>query len=1076
MKEPTKQLLPPDGAVGRLPVYGPFVILQQGDTTWVQPHVDPGCPPDPSEMSGGMGTGGPDSLETWCFEGGPLDTCGTNAPWDTKCFYHVDVRALPSQTGINFWHLDSLWTWQRAYCGSVALWCGSDGTWPDDLGNPQPVECGTWINPPGYGDDWNCVVQLELPDTFDVANGCTLWFDTRYDTECKYDYFYCEVYNGTTWMTTALFNACSNNYAATPCGDDKPAPDYWSNTDKNNLVKCNWQSRASGPDPNKPCFYRVITPDTLVVAAGFKVRWRGESDGAWSDKDGRGDTHGMAFIDNVWVYGDPGNAYVEDFEVNDWPTLEGRGWSKPLHEGVADMWHIVEDVDPPYEGDEVGFDRTTCLRNQTMQYRARPEQGYKKGEPWRNAWFYRLLTPSIPIQKTGAVVQYDKFMCAKDFTCDYTDTEVRFYDTDYTSWCPWHNIDGYILYGGCFFWNFNTNENVTPFYGDTCDSMQFCWEILDISAPGDYCEGKHTGTDNIIDNISVGFFDGNATIFTARGIDIFQDTFHRGICAYNSLFECNDADTVNFYWGGVPIQKEEQLYVEVTDKDGLTSVVLWGSDNEGGTWVGKTMTLEVPFDAARPWLGGEYYGTLCPSDFGDTAWTPGTEIWYYVLATDMLANPEYWRSQSDPNHEDHTGSRFDYFTFSILPMFPPGYIGTKILLVDGFGRWGSQWDPCLEEFDTVTGWEHDLEDIYEQALVDAGYCYDKYDISGAGSNVHCHPTKYGDYDCVIWFTGPYFSNYLFDKEAQEAIRDYLGVGGKVILAGDRIAYNMAVVGEDSLGGDFLAGIMGCNYYEEVKSPFYDDGGDPYSEPGPYQYMVAKDTVFVFDTPVEVGLDTLVIYRECPGRLRDMSYVVCNYRDDGTYLSQPVLDCLYEPGTADPAHGATYVEYQDLGQAVYINHCLSSMVNHEKRYCVGDAPDPQTRDYAAGTYEGRKDLLLEILQVLFALPPTFPGGGGGTSDVPKTVFRWGLAQNRPNPCVADTEIRFEIARTGPVSIKVYNAMGQLVRTLVDERRDPGRYSIRWDGRNQAGERVSSGVFFYSMKAEKFSETKKMLVVR
>jgi flagellar hook assembly protein FlgD len=79
-------------------------------------------------------------------------------------------------------------------------------------------------------------------------------------------------------------------------------------------------------------------------------------------------------------------------------------------------------------------------------------------------------------------------------------------------------------------------------------------------------------------------------------------------------------------------------------------------------------------------------------------------------------------------------------------------------------------------------------------------------------------------------------------------------------------------------------------------------------------------------------------------------------------------------------------------------------------------------------------------------------------------------------VADTEIRFEIARTGPVSIKVYNAMGQLVRTLVDERRDPGRYSIRWDGRNQAGERVSSGVFFYSMKAERFSETKKMLVVR
>jgi hypothetical protein len=134
---------------------------------------------------GGEATGGPSALETWCFENGPGDSCGTNPPWDTKCFKHIDVRALPSQTGINFWHVDTYRADQRGYCGSYALWCGSGVLWQG-----QPVECGTWVNPPGYGNQWNCIAQLSLDADFDVAGGCTVYFDPRYDLECKYDYYY----------------------------------------------------------------------------------------------------------------------------------------------------------------------------------------------------------------------------------------------------------------------------------------------------------------------------------------------------------------------------------------------------------------------------------------------------------------------------------------------------------------------------------------------------------------------------------------------------------------------------------------------------------------------------------------------------------------------------------------------------------------------------------------------------------------------------------------------------------------------------------------------------------------------
>ncbi|MGD9402504.1 MAG: hypothetical protein PVF95_09590, partial [bacterium] len=276
MKEPVRSVPPPDYAVGRLPAAGPFMILQAGDTTWVQIHTNETyCPGDPLGGHGGEAIGGPDGSETWCFEGNwPYgDSCGTNPPWDDipGCISHHDVRALPSQTGVNYWHMDTYRTDQRSYCGDSALWCGSDTLWQG-----IPVECGTWINPPGYGDQWNCIAELELPGTFDVANGCTVYFDPRYDTECKYDYFFLEMYDGSQWVEIGLFNATSNNPGSecgTPGGGN---PDYWGNTDTNRLVNCNWQTRSVG---GEPAFKAEIDPGDYSYTAGPRFRWRFESDG-----------------------------------------------------------------------------------------------------------------------------------------------------------------------------------------------------------------------------------------------------------------------------------------------------------------------------------------------------------------------------------------------------------------------------------------------------------------------------------------------------------------------------------------------------------------------------------------------------------------------------------------------------------------------------------------------------------------------------------------------------------------------------------------------------------------------------
>ena len=119
----------------------------------------------------------------------------------------------------------------------------------------------------------------------------------------------------------------------------------------------------------------------------------------------------------------------------------------------------------------------------------------------------------------------------------------------------------------------------------------------------------------------------------------------------------------------------------------------------------------------------------------------------------------------------------------------------------------------------------------------------------------------------------------------------------------------------------------------------------------------------------------------------------------------------------------------------------------------------------------------VLEDIFLLSPPGPGGGGGTADVdPGPKYSWKLGQNTPNPCVSDTEIMFETAGTARVSIRVYSAAGRLISTLEQRLLGPGRYSVRWDGRNADGRKVASGVYFYRMEAGDFNVTRKMILMR
>jgi sugar lactone lactonase YvrE len=88
----------------------------------------------------------------------------------------------------------------------------------------------------------------------------------------------------------------------------------------------------------------------------------------------------------------------------------------------------------------------------------------------------------------------------------------------------------------------------------------------------------------------------------------------------------------------------------------------------------------------------------------------------------------------------------------------------------------------------------------------------------------------------------------------------------------------------------------------------------------------------------------------------------------------------------------------------------------------------------------------------------------------------LRQNYPNPFNPTTTIRYTLSEAILVELRIYNTLGQEIRTLVSEIQAPGAKSVRWDGRDDIGQKVSSGLYIYRIKAGTLTDSRKMLLMR
>ena len=89
---------------------------------------------------------------------------------------------------------------------------------------------------------------------------------------------------------------------------------------------------------------------------------------------------------------------------------------------------------------------------------------------------------------------------------------------------------------------------------------------------------------------------------------------------------------------------------------------------------------------------------------------------------------------------------------------------------------------------------------------------------------------------------------------------------------------------------------------------------------------------------------------------------------------------------------------------------------------------------------------------------------------------GLCQNFPNPFNASTQIKYQLAEPAHIKLTVYDLRGREVRALVDESKEAGFYTVIWDGKDNTGRAVGSGIYFCRMAKGDFVGTKRMLLVR
>jgi len=198
----------------------------------------------------------------------------------------------------------------------------------------------------------------------------------------------------------------------------------------------------------------------------------------------------------------------------------------------------------------------------------------------------------------------------------------------------------------------------------------------------------------------------------------------------------------------------------------------------------------------------------------------------------------------------------------------------------------------------------------------------------------------------------------------------------------------------------------------------------------------------------------------PGRVRPEVHPP--HPGDPTVVSQDVYDCTLDPEFPSP--GNPFWEIDDYyTPPVRDKYSGKNIPQRFKPYAK-----PAPKEYV-GFWR------TEVIAAIMICPkPSNAVEGEEQGGLTPKDFE--LYQNYPNPFNNETLIQFNLRKSAEVTLVVYNILGQKVQTLVKGRIDAGPQSVGWDGKDEKGNELSSGIYFYQLKAGEVTETKRLVLLK
>ncbi len=934
--------------------------------------------------------------------------------------------------------------------GSQSMWCG--------VAPSLVAPFCAWGTLPGYGNNW---AQLFSSKTF-TCDSIRVSYMVAWDTEPVYDKVQVEYSDDAT-----------SNWVALPV---KGGIGYYDE------------------------FGSMVESFTVPASlASIRIRFRFESDGAWSDEDGLWFTDGALLVDSITVDCYSGGAitatYFEDFEgevpgsrVTDdgvWMTTPAPSFGSfaDLYPGVG---LLQEDPCVTVLSQVWGwFDDPTTANYECHQPDPRPDVG---AVPFGNTdGLYlsnAIWSPRIFYAGTGTKLLFiDKVYRDQPFD------NLVFYNLDMRSWVtncpePWQRIE-HTIWGEQRNWvteEWSVGHLVEPGAAE----LQFQIQVLDLCAI--WCNlfgsGQCHSHAPLFGSVRVLRIDDNGPQFFVRHIDLFQDNFADD----GTLAGSARADAANDIAppSNPAIVPGDSLTVAVSDPefglgtDAFTGVgpavylyiAVWPPDQPGKLGanieapetrtIGKRYPLvdSLVHDGVT-WYSyrmdsvltgsGSVVGDIYCVDLNDAVFTPGDTICYVLGAANTRNEINYFSRRLNGQGDDFvTGDLSEALSspmeFTILPA--GGYLrGGDILYVDDTDDRGG---PAELFFDTAFATFAALGSIGGIQLVD------RYDVLGPSSAAgNSLASRVSDvqaqiivpYRKIIWSSGNLSNGLIGDGGSPN--------GGSSVEKSDDFALLFQFldthpdmpgiyISGDDVASDWVA-LSGAGAVS-MRSAYMNFGLDPAAPDG--NHLTAVEPVApTLDAVGAVGSltgDQLIAFGGCP--------VINDF------------DLLQTTGLS-----VDEFENTVTGKTYVVSQITPNSVGDTARVVLSGFSYHYVRDAAAPAPE-REYHLLHILQFLQNTPPTNPGS-------PLQLANR-LEANYPNPFNPTTTIEYEIKDPGHVALRIYNVAGQLIRTLVNEVQTPavGGFKVTWDGRNNAGQTVSSGVYFYKMAAPGFSRTRKMVLLR